>query len=217
MPGPKIAIKEERVITNLNYFLPHITGLEMTQPIDVVLLHLDGKIVTSYSCDELNFLEPIPESIEERRVIEAIRQDDIMQRQPEPLKVRGIASKIHMLAIPKELLGNVSSTSSLGRLLIDSAKHSRIVGGQPCYEVAVSIDPEAKSIIYSVVRAEFLEQTKRLEKQNERLILKASLAEASRKRAEDLLTANLAKERQFMCLPLWRKIWQLITKSGPYG
>lgn len=185
----------------------------MTPPIDVVLLHLDGKVVTSYSYDKLNLPGSIPE---ERRVMETIRQDEIVQRQFEPLRVRRIASKIHMLAIPKELLRNVSGTSKLGKLLLDSARHSCAFSDQPCYQVAISIDPEIKDIIYAVVKTEFLEQIKELEKENERLALKLRLEEAARKRAEDLLTANLAKERQFMCLPLWSKIWQLTTKSGPY-
>ncbi len=189
----------------------------MTQSIDVVLLHLDGKLVTSYSCDELSFNEPISESIAERQVIEAIRQDKIMQHQPEPLKVRRVSSKIHMLAIPKELLRDVSSVSNIGKLLLDSAKSSRVFGGQPCYEVAVSIDPEIKHIIYSVVKAEFSGEIEKLKKQNERLILNAGLAESARKKAEDLLTASLTRKRQFMCLPLWHKIWQVIIKSGPYG
>jgi hypothetical protein len=198
----------------------------MSQPVDVLLLHLDGKIVPihSSSCDELYFLRPTSESIDERCVMDAIERDSIMQRQFEPLEIRKITSKIHMLAIPKELLSSVSDSSKFGRLLLDSASYSRFaIRGQSCYQVAVSIDPEIRDILYVIVKEEFLEQTKKLEKQNKSLEKqnksldhKLRLEETTRKKAEELLAANLAEKQQFMCLPLWRKVWRVLTKGCAY-
>jgi hypothetical protein len=184
----------------------------MTQPINVVLLHLDGKVVTSYSCDELDFFEPV----ESRLDMEVIKSDQ-RQHQLEPFIVRKITSKIHRLAIPSKLLRRISNYSTLGKLLLRNSEYRLIPGRQSHCEIAISIDPEIKEIICLAVNAELTKQVKELEKENERLALKLRLEETACKRAEDLLTANLAKERQFMCLPLWRKIWQLITKSGLYG
>jgi hypothetical protein len=183
----------------------------MTQPIDVVLLHLDGKVVTSYSYGELDFFEPV----ESRLDMEVIKSDQ-RQHQLKPFMVRKITSKIHRLVIPNELLRRISNRSTLGKLLLRHSEYRFIADRESHCEVAISIDPEIKEIICLTVNAELTKQTKELERQNERLALKLSLEETARKKAEDLLTANLATKRQFMCLPLWRKIWQLITKGGPY-